>query len=305
MFLPFNLSALHYYPVKTNGLLPVEYYIATVIILLIIFLILKINKTNKLKKDLIFGLMFFLITISLVLQIIPVGRAITAERYTYIPYIGLFFIIGQYFTLINSKKNSRKAIKTKSYLYIVLIVYIIFFSYTTYNRNKVWKNGITLFSDVIKKYPSRSFAYWACAIAKAKAYNTYEAIDDYDKAIKLKPDYINAYVDRGNAKSDLKKYKQAINDYNKAIELDSNYLSAYLNRGVAKGILKNYKGAINDFNKIIKTDADNADAYYNLGISKLQINMKKQACEDLKKADELGSAHAAEIIKKYCNYVKN
>ncbi len=305
MFFPFNLSALHYYPVKTNGLLPIEYYIAPVIILLIIFLILKINKTNKLKKDLAFGLMFFLITISLVLQIIPVGRAITAERYTYIPYIGLFFIIGQCYTLINDKKISRKAIKIKSYLYVVLIIYIIFFLYTTYNRNKVWKNGTTLFSDVIKKYPSRPFGYWACGIANAKTYNIYEAIDNYDKAIKLKPDYINAYVDRGNAKSDLKKYKQAINDYNRAIELDSNYLSAYLNRGVAKGILKDYKGAINDFNKIIKIDADNADAYYNLGISKLQINMRKQACEDLKKADELGSAHAAEIINIYCNYVKD
>ncbi len=325
MFLPFNLSELYYYPVKTNGLLPVEYYIASVIILLIIFLILRINKTNKMKKDLIFGLMFFLITISLVLQIIPVGRAIIAERYTYIPYIGLFFIIGQYYTLVNSKKNSNKAIKTKFYLYTVLIVYIIFFSYTTYNRNKVWKNGITLFSDVVKKYPSKPFGYWACGIAKNNAQDFKGAITDYTKAIELTHcseafinkgeikndlhlykktiqnnhsmavelvDCATIYYNRGVSKSILKNYKQSLEDYNKAIELNPDYAEAYNNCGIVKGILQDYQGSIKDFGKAIALNPNYTEAYNNQGITKSNLKDYQGAIKDFDKAIALNPNYA-------------
>ena len=64
---------------------------------------------KKYRKPLIFGLLFFLFTIVLVLQIIPVGQALVAERYTYIPYIGLLFIIGKmYCEVTDNKLNNLK-----------------------------------------------------------------------------------------------------------------------------------------------------------------------------------------------------
>ena len=78
LFVPNNLCAMHPYPVKSSGMLPVEYYLSALFIIGIavsLFLI----KSAQLKKDMIFGLLFYLATIILVLQIIPIGDSITAE----------------------------------------------------------------------------------------------------------------------------------------------------------------------------------------------------------------------------------
>jgi hypothetical protein len=123
LFIPAGLSAMHYYPLKVGNFLPFGYYLTPFLILLIIY---GVYKSGKFKKELVFGLGFFLINLLLVIQIIPVGRAIVAERYTYVPYIGLFFIIGQFFVMTMDKKFSF-ASKIKTPLIAILVIYTLLF----------------------------------------------------------------------------------------------------------------------------------------------------------------------------------
>src|SRR4029078_11670969 len=67
MFFPFNLSGFYPFPTKIDNTLPIEYYLSLIPILLIVF---GIYKAPKFRKELIFGMLFFLITISLVLQLL-------------------------------------------------------------------------------------------------------------------------------------------------------------------------------------------------------------------------------------------
>ena len=60
------------------------------------------------------------------------------------------------------------------------------------------------------------------------------AIDDYNRAIRLKPDNAGAYMNRGTVKSELGQYEAAIDDYNQAIRIKPDFVKAYMNRGVAK-----------------------------------------------------------------------
>ena len=92
---PYNLSAIHPFPVKYKIIqLPVIYYLSPLFIIIIAgIMIWVILKNTDLKKPLIFGFMFFLITMSLTIQIIPIGNTVVSERYTYLPYIGLAFIL--------------------------------------------------------------------------------------------------------------------------------------------------------------------------------------------------------------------
>ena len=69
------------------------------------------------------------------------------------------------------------------------------------------------------------------------------AIVDYTKAIKIDPNYVEAYRKRGLAKETLKDYSGAIVDYTKAIEIDPNYAPAYRDRGIAKGEIKRSHGS--------------------------------------------------------------
>ena len=83
-----------------------------------------------------------------------------------------------------------------------------------------------------------------------------EAIADYNQAIKLKPDYAFAYLDRGFAKRDLQDYTGALADFNRAIELRSDDALAYYNRANIKRALQDYAGAEVDYDRAIELEPD-------------------------------------------------
>ncbi len=114
-----------------------------------------------------------------------------------------------------------------------------------------------------------------------------KAIEGYTKVIKLKSDYINAYIFRGVSYNNLKKYKKAILEYNKAIELKPNYATTYNNRGNTYASLKEYEKAIADYNKAIELKPDYADPYNNRGISYRKLKDYKKAISDFDKAIQL------------------
>lgn len=274
LFLPLNLSAIHYFPEKASNLLPLIYYISPIIILLIVLLIVKLK---NLKKDFVFGVLFFLSSMVLVLQFITIGNAVVAERYTYIPYIGLFFIVGKVYCSIIDNKN-RYSSALKSYINYILIFFVIFFAIISYNRNKVWQDGETLFTDVIEKYPDNYKSYYNRGNARrqiaeankgAGMENVTEiyvgAIKDYDKAIELNSKDFDSYNNRGNTRLDLKDYNAAIVDLREAIKINPKFAPAYYNKGLALVNTQEYDEAIKCFDRAIELNTEYADAFLNRG----------------------------------------
>ena len=92
----------------------------------------------------------------------------------------------------------------------------------------------------------------------------------------------------------------AIQDYNKAIELDPNYYVAYNNRASLKKALGDKQGAMQDYNKAIEINPESLDAYWNRGFLYKITNNLEAACTDWRKASELGVVEAYDLIKKYC-----
>ena len=121
----------------------------------------------------------------------------------------------------------------------------------------------------------------------------HEAISDYDKAIRLKPDYALAYLNRGNAKYYLQQYAAAIVDYTQALRLDPDFAADYLlNRGVAKANLAQYDAAIADFTAVIGLRPNDASAYYNRGRAKDNLKEYFAAISDFDTAIRLKPDHA-------------
>lgn len=119
-----------------------------------------------------------------------------------------------------------------------------------------------------------------------------KAIEDFDEAIKLNPNYATAYNNRGYAYDDLKQYEKAIEDYNRAIELKPDYASAYYNRGIAYRKLNQPESAIRDYNKAIELNPEYASAYNNRGIVYSDLKQYERAIEDYNKAIELNPEYA-------------
>ena len=104
------------------------------------------------------------------------------------------------------------------------------------------------------------------------------------------------YYNRGLEYKNLGKYQLAIDDYNKAIKINPDYVDAYNDRGIAYHKSGNYKNALDDYNRAIKINPDYVKAYYNRGFVKMKLG--RDYCSDYKKACELG---ACDNYNTYCN----
>lgn len=283
---PVQLSCFYPYPNISNGL-PLIYPASVVAVLLLTVFVIWKFRTNK---DVLFGTLFFISTIILVLQFISVGKVIMADRYSYLAYIGLLFPIAMRFDSLQNetdeKLNSLKKISTG-----ILIFLTIIFCYLTFQRCKVWENSDTLWTDAIDKYPSCD-AYHSRAsylvnktsidIDKTNIKNEYErSLSDYTNAIQLNPKLAEAHIGRGNIYSILEKYELALTDYSAAIALNANDADIYFNRAGTYTLMKQYTQAINDYTKALSLNSSFITARENRSRVYVSANNFEAAINDL------------------------
>ena len=106
--------------------------------------------------------------------------------------------------------------------------------------------------------------------------------------------------EKGNTNLERSWVIPAITEYDKAIALDPDFIDAYNNRGWAYGSKGEMDQAIADFDRAIELNPDDAEAYNNKGLSKLNLGQKDSGCLDLSKAGEMGYMQAYGSIKQYC-----
>lgn len=137
---------------------------------------------------------------------------------------------------------------------------------------------------------AKSYCYSGWKKIELKDYQG--AMEDFIKAIKLNPNYAEAYNNLGSVKSLLGDNNGAMEDFTKAIELDPALSTAYYNRGVVKYELKDYTDAITDFTKAIELNPKSDKAYYNRGLANSDFGNIQGALDDYTKSIELNSKYA-------------
>ena len=275
--LPIQLSAFYPYPVNSGQALPAFYYIFPLLALAILY-------TARFSKKIVFGLGFFTATVFLVLQLLPVGDAVMADRYSYVPSIGLFYLAAEGLNWLWQHNRKTPAIG-------LVAVFSVFFFAQTFTRGKVWKDGLTLWTDVIEKHPDVPVAYnnRGGALMHEKRFD--EALADYNKAIELRPGFYDAYNNRGLLQADRHRTGEALDDYNKAIQSEPNHPEVYSNRGLLLMELKRNQEAWADFNKAIALKPDYSQAYYNRGLLASSEGKKQEAYNDYEKAIQLNPGY--------------
>ncbi|MCF7912403.1 MAG: tetratricopeptide repeat protein [Candidatus Cloacimonetes bacterium] len=253
MLLPFKLSAIYPYPQDINQAIPLYYYLS---LLLSGGLVWQLTAIGKSHKTLLFWFWFYLLTILPVLHLLPLaGGAITCDRFTYIPGIGVYMVL---LYLINQKFSLTKS------KYIIILI-IAGYAFLSWQRIGVWKNGVVLHTDIIERYPQIELPY----INRGKAYGERgehgKAIADFSSAIQVKPGSADAYNNRGNEYGDLKQYDKGIADLDKALELRPGFVEAYNNRAHLYMNAGRYAEAEADFNTALKMQPDYASGWYNRG----------------------------------------
>ncbi|MEI7723913.1 MAG: tetratricopeptide repeat protein [Bacteroidota bacterium] len=288
---PFNLSSFYKYPAADD--MGWVYAGALIAVALIGFCAFYFRKN----RVVVFGSLFFLFTISIVTQILPVGNAIIADRYTYIPYIGLFFIIGVLLEQFISGKQ-----KSKQYFLFISIALLVLFSIKSYSQSMTWHDNETLWKNAIKQDPDNGLAYSNLGKHYTDIEDYPTAIEMCEKAIKNKATYkecFGAYQNLGVALTRIGKYQESIESYTAAISMVPAFTEAIFNRGLSYTSLGKYDSAVIDFTMIISSlDTLNTKAYYSRGIALNKLNMVDRAIADYTTAIRLDPNYGTPYVNR-------
>jgi tetratricopeptide (TPR) repeat protein len=238
------------------------------------------------------GWFWYLGTLVPVIGLVQVGSQAMADRYTYLPSIGIAIMLVWGIPILFQRENMRKKI-----LFPAGIAYLAILAVLTWQQCGYWKNSIELFNHALHITKDNALAHNNFGVALFAEGKSEEAIDHYNKAIRLKPNYVDAYSNRGFIYYVLGQYQLAIENCNEAIRLKPDYADAYNNRGIAYAKLGQYQHAIEDYNEAIRLKPTAVVAYYNRGIAYLNQGNNKLGCPDAQKACALGNCKLLEIAK--------
>jgi protein O-mannosyl-transferase len=275
IFWPVNLSIFYPYELQLLAKVLFSGIVITLITLVVLYYFKKL-------PFLFVGWFMYLGTLVPVIGLVQVGSQAMADRYTYMPSIGISFMLAWGIPYLTKSGNIRKKV-----LFPAAIAIIIFLSVLTWNQCGYWKNSKTLFSHALSVTKNNHLAHNNLGFSFFNEGRIGEAFYHYNRAISIVPDLHGYYINRGNAYVSLGRYQPAINDYNKAISLKPDYVNAYYNRGTLYGKIGQYNLAIEDLNKTIILKADHIKAINNRGIVYNQIGLYKESLDDFNEAIRL------------------
>lgn len=310
LFLPINQNIDYYWPISTTLFKAPELLGLGLMLGLIAAGVILARKNWLIPA---FAIFWFYLTLSIESSIIPI-RDVIFEHRLYMAVLGFGFAVSYLVFYFLGKRNANVPVIALSLLTVVYIG-------ASLNRNRVWKDTYTLWSDSVKKSPKRERAwYWLASHYTAvrdreEAFRCYDtsiqcnplfplayngranlkkesgdakgAIEDYDMAIKLDPGYTTAYYNRGIAKASLNKLKEAIQDYDQSIRLGNRMPAVFYNRGNAQRKSRNYESAVEDYNQAIRLDPKYPLAYFNRGLTKAALQNHQEAIVDIDRAIQL------------------
>lgn len=214
------------------------------------------------RREITFGILFFIITLIPVYNIIPLDHPF-AERYLYLPAAGFAITVGysiyHLFTFGVRYKIQRGSIL------ILLFVILCVYSALVIKRNTVWMDEYSLWSDTVKKQPS-SLAHLNLGVVYQNHGLIGEATRQYKTAIRLDPKNALAHNNLGLAFLNTKKLDYAVSEFESAIRQKPDYAEAYNNLGAAHMKQRNYDEAIRAFKSASQLKPGYSKAHLNLGV---------------------------------------
>jgi len=220
-FWPHNLAV--YYPFPEQ----IPLWQVSGATLLIILISVVVIVTVRRLPYLFVGWLWYVIAILPVIGILQDSDQAMADRYHYLPSIGISVMLAWVIPLLFKNENTRKQI-----LFAVAISFFTIMSFLTWKQCGYWKNSRELFKNTLQATKNNGVAHNCLANALSDEGKIEEAIYHYNEAIRIYPDFVDAYTNRGIAYANLGQHQRAIEDFSKVIYLQPNSAVAYQNRGI-------------------------------------------------------------------------
>ena len=274
---PFNIGPLHPYPSESaSQFLTICSGITAFLTLLVVFAF----GWAKQNKMIVGGVVFLAVGLLPVLQFLPVGFAIVADRYTYIPYLGVFIITLEAAQYLFRYRNSHAS----KFIGMLVFSYLGWLGFVSFQNAPTWKNDELLWSKVIEQHPHDARAFVNRGMHYAKLREVDKAQFDFDEAVKLNPELKELHQQRGLLFQQMKRWEEAEQSFLQALKIDPSYTAAILNLALNFNYRQQRDSSYSYFNHLEKIDSTNILLYLNRGVMREREGKLKLAEEDYSKA---------------------
>jgi protein O-mannosyl-transferase len=293
LILPLHQNVDYDFPVSDN-FFTIRTILSFLVLLSLFILAILFYKRYRIIS---FGIFWFFLMLSVESGIIPIIDVIFEHR-TYLPSFGFFLILSWCIYILFWNKYKFIAVS-------VFLIIIASNSWLTFERNKVWKDEVTLWSDAVSKSPGKARPVYNLGIAHLKSGQMEMAVADFTRLIEINPKLVTAYTNRGDAYFSLGQWDKVIADYSRVIDLDPKSTDTYYNRGIAYGNLGQSEKAIADYTRAIGIDPTNVKAYSNRGVAYGNSGQWDNAIADYTRAIGIDPTYAGAYYNRGIAYGNN
>jgi Tfp pilus assembly protein PilF len=209
-----------------------------------------------------FGLFFFLIALSVESSIVPIPMLICEYR-VYLPSLGIFLAVtASVFSL--AERSEIK--KVHAIVISLLSIAVMAFGAAAYCRNQTWGSRTSLWWDTTEKSPHSVTPHFALGNVYKSEGMIDRAVEQYDIALRLKPDDVDVRNNLGNIYRSEGEIDQAIEQYNMALRIKPDNAETHNNLGYAYKIEGMNDKALREFLIALRLKPDLAEAHFNVGL---------------------------------------
>jgi len=297
MFWPADLGILYPHP-ETN--LPMQQVLAASLLLLCVSIV--VIWSFRSRRWLAVGWLWYLGTLVPVIGLVQVGLQAMADRYTYVPLIGLFIIIAWGAAELLAKQRYRNIVLATAAMTVLSALTAV-----TYRQLSYWQNSITLYKHTVGATANNDILHYNLGVLLLKEEKVDEAIKHWREAVRIRPEQhtiqkalgnLLARVDaaeklfnRGNALAEQGELDEAITCYTKSLQLRPGYAPAHNNLGNALYLKGRFEQAFTHYTKAVRYDPNLIDAHCNLAVLLAEQNKTEQAIKEYRKVLEIDPNH--------------
>jgi Flp pilus assembly protein TadD len=283
LVVPIGLSPFHPYPARIDGHLPISIYAAALACAGVICAAWWWKSQRRL---LTFGGLFFLINILLVLKLVPLGVEFIADRYVYLPSIGILLIV------VELARGTRPAMPRARILAFAALA--VWFSALAYARTVEWRDRLTFETRILKQYPDDPDALAGLGIALAEHGRLEEAVASFSRAAAIDPDNADTRVNLCAALQKLGRFEDAVREGRAAVRLRPQQADAHTNLAAALEALGRAEESADEYAEAVRLTPQSGEAHANLGRALLAVGTRSAEAErHLREAIRLGAAQGA------------
>ena len=214
-----------------------------------------------------FGWLWYFGTLIPVIGLVQVGSQSMADRYTYIPLIGIFIILAWGAADISARWQLRRIL-----LLLFSISALVLISVSTWLQIHYWKNSMVLLERTLNVTHNNSMAHYVFGDELDRQGKIDKAVLEYNKALHIRPEFARAHNALGAAFLRDGKLREAIYHFNEAVDIDSNYTKAHNNLAIALLTKGKFEEAVFHYKKALKINPK--DEYTRKNLANLLLNQR-------------------------------